>query len=88
MLVSCDPKAESDAQDPACASFGRTPKVHDSEAGTRIIASAALEHISIDTANAFGDFCRWHLTPYFQTYDDQGGMPKRLRAASYPVKAY
>ena len=73
MHVSCDPKAELDAQNPATASFGRTPKIHDSEAGTRIVASAALEHLSVDPVNAFGDFCRWHLTPYFQAYDDQGG---------------
>lgn len=84
MHVSCYPKAESDAQDPACASFGRTPEVHDSEAGTRIIASAALEYISIDTVNAFGDFCRWHLTPYFQAYDDQGGDTKALTGSVIP----
>ena len=71
MHVSCDPKAELDAQNPASASFGWTSKINGSEAGTRIVASAALEHISVDTVNAFGDFCRWHLTPYFQAYDDQ-----------------
>ena len=76
MHVSCGPKAESDAQNPASAAFGWTPKVHDSEAGTRIVASAALEHISVDTVNAFGDFCRWHLTPYFQAYEDQDGDAK------------
>lgn len=72
MHVCCNPKAELDAQNPRSASFGWTPVVHDSEAGTRIVASAAFEHISIDTVNAFGDFCRWHSTPYFQAYDDQG----------------
>ena len=73
MHVSCDPKAELDAKNPSSASFGWTPIVHDSEAGTRLVASAAREHISPDTVNAFGDFCQWHLTPFFQAYDDQGG---------------
>lgn len=82
MHVSCNPKAELDAQDPRCASFGWTPRIHDSEAGTRIVASATLEHVSIDTVNAFGDFCRWHLTPYFQAHDDQGGDAKALTADS------
>jgi hypothetical protein len=58
MHVSCDPKAELDAQNPRSASFGWTPTIHDSEAETRIIASAAFEHIYIDTVNAFDDFCR------------------------------
>lgn len=87
MHVSCDPKAESDAQNPASASFGWTPKAHDSEAGTRIVASAALEHISADTVNAFGDFCRWHLTPYFQAYDDQGGDAKALAGSVMPSES-
>jgi hypothetical protein len=55
-------------------------KIHDSEAGTRIVASAAFEHIFIDTVNAFGDFCRWHLTPYFQAYDDQSGESGEAKA--------
>lgn len=87
MHVSCDPKAESDAHNPDSASFGWTSKAHDSEAGTRIVASAALEHISADSVNAFGDFCRWHLTPYFQAYDDQGGDAKALAGSVMPSES-
>lgn len=82
MYISCNPKDELDAQDPRSASFGWTAKVHECEAGTRTVASATLEHISIDTVNAFSDFYRWHLTPYFQAYDDQGGDAKALTAGS------
>lgn len=76
MHVSCNPKAEVDTNAPDSASFGWTPAVQDHEAGTRLVASATMEHLSPETIDVFGDFCQWHLTPYFQAYDDQGGDSK------------
>lgn len=41
--------------------------------GTQLVASAAIEHLSADTVEAFGNFCQWHLTPYFEKYSEEGG---------------
>lgn len=69
MHVSCDPAAKCDVQDPSRPSFGRPSLPFQHDAGTHLIASATREHLSTDVAKAFGDFCQWHLTPYFRMFE-------------------
>ena len=76
MHISCVPDDPDDSQDEEgaeVATFGWVSKTYPGDAGTQLVASGTMQHLSIDDVAAFGDFCQWHLGPYFQTYSAEGG---------------
>jgi hypothetical protein len=83
MHLSCDPDAELDPQNHGSSSFGWAPMLFQSNVGTQLVArvanrknllaGASNKHLSVETVQAFGDFCQWHLAPYMQKYGEEGG---------------
>jgi len=72
MHVSCDPNVK-DSIGKNNASFGWAPMRFQNDVGTQLVASTTKDPLSAEIVEAFGDFCQWHLTPYFQKYGEEGG---------------
>jgi hypothetical protein len=68
MHLSCDPKADWDPQKGVSRSFGVARMPWKKNVGTQLIASATRKDLSVDTVEAFSDFCQWHLGPFFLRY--------------------
>lgn len=64
MHVSCDP---------ADTAFSRRPGREELNVGTQLIAFANQEDLTVETVEAFGDFCQFHLQPYFNWYFEEKG---------------
>lgn len=61
--ISCNPKTPEDQEEPK---FGFPPKHFNLGAGTHLIARLSREPLDFQTFRALGDFCRYHLPPFFQ----------------------
>jgi hypothetical protein len=73
MHLSSDLKAKCPPLTSDKSSFGCAPERFQDNVGTQLVASATKKQLSVETVQAFGDFCQWHTEPYFQWYDEQGG---------------
>jgi hypothetical protein len=73
MHVSCDPNAKEVMLSKNDSSFGFAPMLFQNDVGTQLVASTTKVPLSAEIVEAFGDFCQWHLTPYFQKYSEDGG---------------
>jgi hypothetical protein len=73
MHVSCDPKAQFDVQNKDSAVFGMAPMRYQDNVGIQLVACSTKFPLVVEVAQMFGDFCQWHLTPYFQKYSEEGG---------------
>ena len=85
MHVSLVPDGSPDGKGGKTAHFGwfavRYPR---REAGTQLVASDTMQHLSIDVVAAFGDFCQWHLGAYFNKYNADGGDQKAVAGSIKP----
>lgn len=63
MHVSCDPTSSWEKDR---AAFGLAPLHWQNDVGTQLVVSGHMKHLRAQTVEAFGDFCQWHLTSYFQ----------------------
>jgi hypothetical protein len=84
MHVSCVPDDSQDRDGAEFVKFGWAVKGWPGDAGTQLVASGTMQHISVDRVAAFGDFCQWHLSPYFQKYSDGGGDAKAAAGSIKP----
>lgn len=73
MHVSCVPDDSQDEHRANRARFGSVTTSYSGDAGTQLVASGHLQHLSIDDVAALGDFCQWHIGAYFQKYKAEGG---------------
>jgi hypothetical protein len=73
MHVSCDPKAQFDPENKNSAVFSMPPMRHQDNVGTQLVACITKRPLVVEAVQIFGDFCQWHLTPYFQKYSEEGG---------------
>lgn len=78
MHVNYDPNA-SNVLSKNSAPFGFAPMLFQNDVGTQLVASTTKNPFSTETVEAFGDFCQWHLTPYFEQYCE------KARDAAAPV---
>ena len=84
MHVSCVPNDSHDEKSANFVQFGWAVTAYPGDAGTQLVASATMQHLSIDLVAAFGDFCQLHLSAYFQKYEAEGGDRKAVADSIKP----
>ena len=67
MHVNCDPNTNN-VLSKHSSLFGFAPMLLQNDVGTQLVASTTKTPLSAEIVEAFGDFCQWHLTPYFEQY--------------------
>jgi hypothetical protein len=84
MHVSCVPDDSEDRNGAEFVQFGWAVKGWPGDAGTQLVASGTMQHLSVECVAALGDFCQWHLSPYLQRYQDEGGDAKAAAGTIKP----